>query len=84
MSQFLAAVTGAGTVVAVGVTFLARTFRPSGLHRAPRPLLRPVEAMDRAEAHCPVEHQSTPHVRFATGGAMCLNCRPTNTVQGDS
>lgn len=75
MSQYLAALTGAGTVVAVGVTFLARTLRPTGQHRAPRPLLRPVEALDQVEAHCPAEHRPTLHIRFATGGAQCLDCR---------
>lgn len=37
MSQYLAALAGAGTTVAVAVTVMARTFRPTGRHRAPRP-----------------------------------------------
>lgn len=47
----------------------------AGRHRAPRTLLRPVEALDQSEAWCPVEHRKTLHLRFAGGGDMCLECR---------
>lgn len=37
MTDYLAALAGAGTVIAVAVTVAARTVRPDGRHRAPRP-----------------------------------------------
>jgi hypothetical protein len=43
----------------------------------PAPLLRPVEALERFEARCLVERRTTLHVKFRTGGAMCLDCRST-------
>lgn len=84
MNQDLTALTAAGTAVAVAVTVMARTLRPSGQHRAPRAMVRPVEALDQTEAHCPVEHRTTLHVRFATGGAMCLACRHQTTTGGNT
>ncbi|MFI2632583.1 hypothetical protein ACH5A2_19625 [Streptomyces collinus] len=41
----------------------------------PAPMLRPVEALERFEARCLVERRTTLHVKFRTGGAMCLDCR---------
>ncbi|MFI6279623.1 hypothetical protein [Streptomyces sp. NPDC050988] len=61
---------------AVGVArWYVRPEESSGRHRKPRTLLRPVEALDQAEAWCPVEHRKTLHLRFSSGGAMCLDCR---------
>lgn len=48
---------------------------PIARHRAPRTLQRPVEALDRTEKWCSVEHRPTLHVRFAGGGDMCMDCR---------
>lgn len=56
--------------------------RGRGRHRAaavpvqaPTPLLRPIEALDRFEAHCPIEHRPTLHIRLRTGCVVCLECR---------
>lgn len=50
MSQLIAAATGAGVAVAVGMTAVARAVRPHGRHRAPRHTAgpgRPGPAEDR-------------------------------------
>lgn len=50
--------------------------RKPGRHRtAPGPLLRPVEALDRFEAHCPAEDRPTLHIRLRLGGELCTECR---------
>ncbi|WP_405956087.1 hypothetical protein [Streptomyces phaeochromogenes] len=62
----------------IGAALVARWYvrpEPIGRHRAPRTLLRPVEALDQVEAWCPVEHRKTLHLRFRSGGDMCLDCR---------
>jgi hypothetical protein len=86
---FIAAAALAAMTVMVGLTLIARALpaRSHGLHRAPRQLLRPIEALDQFEARCPIERRRTLHVRFALGGVQCLDCRRdfTNTEhrQGD-
>lgn len=44
MTDYLAALAGAGTVVGVAVTIAARTVRPTGRHRAPAPQPRQLTA----------------------------------------
>jgi hypothetical protein len=65
-----------------GATAIARAWVTPASSRPrvtpdPAPMLRPVEALDRFEARCMVERRNTLHVRFRTGGAMCLDCRST-------
>ncbi|MEU9558027.1 hypothetical protein [Streptomyces fumanus] len=55
MSQLIAAATGAGVAVAVGLTAVARAVRPHGRHRAPRHTAgpgRPRPAEDRPAEVC--------------------------------
>jgi NAD-dependent SIR2 family protein deacetylase len=88
MSDFVTAMTGAGLTVAVGLTAIARSVRPSGRHRAPRPaaeteLLRPVEALDAFEAYCPAEDRPTLQLHLRLGGSVCTECHnPTTTTKG--
>ncbi|MFI5687840.1 hypothetical protein [Streptomyces sp. NPDC051636] len=87
MSAYLTALAGAMTAVGVGAVAMGRSWPgTTGRHRAgdpaPTPLLRPVEALDRFEARCPVELRTTLHVRFRTGGVQCLDCR-TTIIEGD-
>ncbi|MFE6634717.1 hypothetical protein ACFVFT_14730 [Streptomyces tendae] len=79
MSDFVTAMTGAGLTVAVGLTAIARSVRPTGRHRAPRPaadtqLLRPAEALDQFEAYCPAEDRRTLQLRLRLGGVRCTEC----------
>ncbi|MFJ6073649.1 hypothetical protein ACIQFU_22880 [Streptomyces sp. NPDC093065] len=79
MSDFVTAMTGAGLTVAVGLTAIARSVRPTGRHRAPRTpadtgLLRPVEALDQFEAYCPAEDRPTLQLRLRLGGIRCTEC----------
>ncbi|MFI6251463.1 hypothetical protein [Streptomyces sp. NPDC051016] len=48
-----------------------------GRHRSltPAQLLRPVQALEQFEAHCPVEHRQTLHTRLGSGGVLCMDCR---------
>ncbi|NUO43697.1 MAG: hypothetical protein HOV82_16865 [Streptomyces sp.] len=75
MSLTAAAALAVMTVLA-GLTVLARTLpaRPRTA-TASAELLRPIEALDQVEAHCPYERRTTLHVRFAMGGTQCLECR---------
>lgn len=82
MSQFAAALGAAITAVGVGGVLIARSWpAPAGRHRATADisLLRPVEAVDQIEAHCPVQDRNTLHLRLATGGLICTECRHTTT-----
>ena len=64
MSGFETALAGAVTAVGVGAIVIARSWPiPTGRHRAPRPLMRPVEAMDKTAALC------------AKGGWSTSRCR---------
>ncbi|MEV5957246.1 hypothetical protein AB0M11_26355 [Streptomyces sp. NPDC051987] len=59
-----------------GAALIARAWpKPSGAHRAPHPMLRPVEALDQFEAHCPHEGRTTLHARLRLGGVVCMDCR---------
>ncbi|MFF0512471.1 hypothetical protein [Streptomyces sp. NPDC004250] len=87
MSQYLAAMTGAGTLVAAGVTLIARSWpaAPTGRHRATRETteaarLRPVQAQDRINAHCAVQDRPTLQLRLTTGGLCCTECSHTTTI----
>ncbi|WP_171108652.1 MULTISPECIES: hypothetical protein [unclassified Streptomyces] len=90
MNAFIAAVTGAGTAVAVGLVAIARATAPTGRHRAPRRApadvepLRPVEALDQFEAYCPAEDRPTLQLRMRLGGTCCTECRndTTSTTTG--
>ncbi|MEU7399963.1 hypothetical protein [Streptomyces sp. NPDC044948] len=88
MSDFVTAMTGAGLTVAVGLTAIARSVRPTGRHRAPRTaaeatLLRPVEALDASRAYCPAEDRDTLQLHLRLGGVRCTECRndPTEAAQ---
>jgi hypothetical protein len=82
MSQFVAALTAAGTAVTAGLVVIARSWpQPTS---APQPMVRPIEALQVVEAHCLVEHRTTVHVRFACGDLMCLDCRTTATNSAPS
>lgn len=70
---------GATSVVAALVTATATArwwVRPAqtGRHRAPHPMLRPVEALDQFEAHCPIEDRPTLQIRLRLGGELCMEC----------
>lgn len=70
-------------VVAVAAAGIARAARPgTGIRRTQDPLLRPIEALDQFEARCVAERRRTLHVRFRSGGAMCLDCRTNLTAGG--
>lgn len=87
MSTLATALAGALTAVGVGSVSLARSWpQPRrGRHRATRQagkefvpldeLLRPIEALDQFEAHCPIEDRPTLQVRLRLGGALCTECR---------
>lgn len=49
--------------------------RPEPVAPRPRQLLRPIEALDKVERYCVVEHRPTLHVQFRAGSLMCLDCR---------
>ncbi|MFE6408198.1 hypothetical protein ACFVOR_14830 [Streptomyces sp. NPDC057837] len=86
MNQFAAALAGAVTAVGVGSVVLARCWPlPTGRHPAPRPaadteVLRPADAPERFEAHCPAEDRPTLQIRLRPGGAMCTECRNPTTA----
>lgn len=91
--HYVAALTGAGTAMAVGMVAIARSWTrvepidvPTGRHRG-RPeedvlplaeLLRPVEALDPFEAYCPAEDRPTLQIRLRLGGCLCTECRNTS------
>lgn len=82
MNEFAAALGGTATAIIVGAVMVGRSWPvPSGRHRAgdtlPAPLLRPVEALNRVEAYCPVQDRPTLQLRLTTGGTCCSECRHT-------
>ncbi|MFF7553618.1 hypothetical protein ACFZA9_12110 [Streptomyces olivaceus] len=86
MSDFAFAMTGAACTAGAGAALIYRALAPTGRHRAPRAaadgqLLRPVEALDQLEAHCPVQDRPTLQLRLTTGGQCCTECRHTTTTE---
>jgi hypothetical protein len=96
VSQYLTALTGAGTAIAVGMTIAARSWTriepaevPTGRHRGKHErlvpladLMRPTEALDQFEADCPAEDRPTLHIRLRVGGELCTECRNSNLTEG--
>lgn len=99
MSQYLTAMVGAGTSVAISLTALARHLtaieplpRPTGRHRG-KPeaelvplaeLFRPRESLAKFEAYCPAERRMTLHCETrVTSAFLCLDCRNTTMIPGE-
>lgn len=89
MSDYITALTGAGTAMAVGLTSMARALpvRPKGRHRAPRPAVQSVlnevslnELLDGGEVECngfefcPAEQRTTFHAIRRDGSRRCWTC----------
>jgi hypothetical protein len=75
VSQFVAAMTGAGTTVALGLTLIARSVRPHGRHRKPEPPVLLGPALDRTAALCRTERRVTVHARtHVTRELICMDC----------
>jgi len=89
VSEYVTALTGAGTAMAVSLTTVARALpvRPKGRHRAPRPAVQSVlneaslnELLDGGEvegndfAHCPAEQRTTFHAIRRDGSRRCWTC----------
>jgi hypothetical protein len=98
MSQYLTALTGAGTAIAVGMTLAARSWTriepvevPTGRHRG-RPderlvpladLMRPTQVLDEFEAYCPAEDRPTLQIRLRVDDScLCTECRNRGLTEG--
>lgn len=93
MSHYLTALTGAGTTIAVGLTYLARSLTriepasiPSGRHRGrPDEAIVPLaetDPVDRFKTYCPAEGRRTEHVWLHAGGELCVECRNRGLAAG--
>jgi hypothetical protein len=77
VSAYIAALTGAGTALAVGLVTIARAWpQPTGRRRARGPALPAVEALEKTAALCATEGRVTLHARtHITRQLICLDCR---------
>ena len=78
MSQFAAALGGAVAVMGAGAALVARHWpvpKQAGRHRAVRPALPPVEALEKVAALCATEGVVTDHFRTrVTREFRCMTC----------
>jgi len=83
VSDYLTALTGAGTTVAVGVTYIARTFRGTPVaparHRASGRLPSEVDLIGPPSVYTAVDPEADTHAFgvLRTGFGWCESCRST-------